>query len=141
MFVLESKNYFKDSPNTPLEEWWQVLINVESNFTAYVDGDVLVQDSHWCAVELAYHLKNWLKDSSQAFSYTSMDTEDENLLWFKPVGDGTWRVGSVWQTKNFDVAFKLEQIEIACQNYVGSVEKAVADNFGIHLTDFSEYTT
>ena len=89
MLILESKNYFKDPPNASLEKWWQVLINIEADFIAQVDGDILVQDSHWCAVELAHQLKNWLRDSSRAFSYISMDTEDETLLWFKPVADGT----------------------------------------------------
>ena len=70
-----------------------------------------------------------------------MDTEDETLLWFKPVADGTWRVGSAWQTKSFDVPLRLEQIELASQKYIVSVEKAVADAFSIDLTDFPEYTT
>ena len=143
MFILESKNYFKDPPNAPLEVWWQVLINVnvEADFTAYIGDDILVRESHWCAVEFAQQLKGWLKDSSQAFSYTSMDTEDENLLWFEPVADGMWRVGSAWQTKSFDVPLRLEQLELACQSYVKSVEKAVAANFGVHLKGFPEYTT
>ncbi|MRV71846.1 hypothetical protein GJ700_08895 [Duganella sp. FT92W] len=106
------------------QERWQALLWVEADFVVEVTEGILLSEPHWCIVELAEHLAAWLQIASEdgpEFYYTSMDDEQEGLLWFRPHSNGQWLVGSAWQELENANPSSFQEIQNAARQYIKRV--------------------
>jgi hypothetical protein len=95
---LRIRQVITDPVDIQIEEWWQALLRIEGIFTVEVSEGLLLEEPHWCIVELASALEKWLPEAQlgNEFVYTSMDDEQEGLLWFRLVSPDRWQIGSAW---------------------------------------------
>lgn len=122
--MLNFKFHNVSSSNGIAQEMWQALLWVEADFVVEVDEGILLSESYWCIVELATSFSTWLRDASEngpEFSYTSMDDEQEGLLWFRRTLNGTWSVGSAWQKFESATPLPFSDLKEAAQQYVQRV--------------------
>ncbi len=87
------------------------------------EGD-LVSEPYWCIVELAASVAAWLRNASEngpEFSYTSMDYEQEGLLWFRQTSNGMWVIGSAWQQFESATPVPFPELHEAARQYVRRV--------------------
>lgn len=127
-------------PGLAISDWLYALVNIEGDFAVRLPSGVLVEDTHWCVVELARDLRRWLRAPDEDFVYTSMDDEEEGLLWFRREGPDAWRVGSVWQRFEAEETFPLSTLTGAARAFVERVEELVRTDLGIDLVRrFPEY--
>ena len=132
-----------DPVDRQIEEWWQALLNIEGIFTVEVSKGLLLEEPHWCIVELASALKKWLPEGplGNEFVYTSMDEEQEGLLWFRLVSPDRWQIGSAWEIFSCTETFCLSVLMSACQEYIAHVEEEVKTVLGLELKSrFLEYS-
>lgn len=129
-----------DPPGLTVSEWYQALVNVEGDFAVRLPSGVLIEDSHWCVVELAHALRGWLRTADEDFVYTSMDDEEEGLLWFRREAPDVWRVGSVRQRFEAEETFSQAALAGAARAFVERVENLVRTGLRIDLAQrFPEY--
>jgi hypothetical protein len=139
---LRTRQVITDPVDRQIEEWWQALLNIEGIFTVEVSEGLLLEETHWCIVELASELKKWLPDGQlgNEFVYTSMDEEKEGLLWFRPVSPDKWQIGSAWEVFPCMETFCTSILISACREYIAQVEAEVRTVLGLELTSrFLEY--
>lgn len=130
-----------EPPGQAISDWCSALVNIEGDFAVHLPSGLLLQDSHWCVVELAHELRRWLAlDQREDFFYTSMDDEEEGLLWFRQEADDAWRVGSAWQRFAAEETFSHSTLVEASLAYVRQVEDLVRAHLRIDLVrQFPEY--
>ncbi len=122
--MLNLKFHNVASSNGIAEEMWQALLWIEADFVVEVPEGVLLSEPHWCIVELATSVAAWLRDASEngpEFSYTSMDDEQEGLLWFRHASNGMWLVGSAWQYFESVTPVPFSELQEALRQYVRRV--------------------
>lgn len=106
------------------QELWQAYLWVEADFVVEVPEGILLSAPYWCIVELAECLATWLRNASEngpEFYYTSMDDDQEGLLWFRPNSNGNWLVGSAWQELENAIPSPFPDIQNAARQYIERV--------------------
>ena len=109
------------SSNRIAEELWQALLWIEADFSVELAEGLLLSEPNWCIVELANSIAVWLRNASEngpEFTYTSMDYEQMNLLWFRQRTNGTWHVGSAWQNFECTTPIPFSELQEAARQYV-----------------------
>ena len=125
------------SSNGIAEEMWQALLWIEADFVVEVPEGVLLSEPHWCIVELATSVAAWLRDASEngpEFSYTSMDDEQEGLLWFRHESNGMWFVGSAWQEFHSSTPVPFSELHEAVRQYVRRVLDESKPYLGVQIS-------
>lgn len=141
MIELSAYDFSIDPPQTAIREWWQILINIEATFCITVGKVQIIQEPHYCVVELVNALRRWEASSTYLsdFEYESMNEEETELLWFRLASEDRWLVGSAWQQTECPDLVSTQALKTAIQIFKKSVEQSVANDLGVNLIDFEEF--
>ncbi|MEM9156135.1 MAG: hypothetical protein AAGB13_14060 [Cyanobacteria bacterium P01_F01_bin.33] len=141
MIEIAASNFEIDPPTTRIKEWWQAELNIQATLTVTVDGEIILQEPHWCVVELSQALSQWEANCNweTGFQYNSMDEEESNLLCFKQSETGEWIIGSAWQLKETRQKVPTKALQKAVRTLVRNVKGSVVSELGVDLCKFKEF--
>ncbi len=141
MIQFSARDFEIDPPKTKIREWWQAELNIQATFTVKVDGETILEEPHWCVVEMVHALNRWVSEGDWKldFVYESMDDEEPELLWFKQSTSGAWSIGSAWQQREVRTLVATEALQTAVQTFTGNVQNTVESELGVKLNDFNEF--
>jgi hypothetical protein len=77
-------------------ETHEVYLRIVADFEVIIDGCVIYAEQLFTVVEFAIASQAWVRgprSSERDFIFTSMESEDEGLVWIKN-HNGEWRLGS-----------------------------------------------
>ena len=119
------------------DESWKVYLRVVGDFEVRVGKKILYKEVQFCLVEFAVQLSMWLKRSeySEDFIYTSMESDEDALFWFKKEWNG-WRIGSVHQEYCEKKKFSDSEIVGASNKYIDSLRRELVREYGIDIENF-----
>ena len=140
-FRLLAEGFEIDPPGLAVSEWYQAQINVQATFKVIFDDRVFIEETSFCVVELAHALSIWETKThmTDAFYFSSMDEEEEGLLWFEPAEQDKWLVGSVLRKDETEIEVTESQLAHAVAVFKGQVESSVKQELGIGLRSFEEF--
>jgi hypothetical protein len=78
-----------------IQEHWQMLLRIEAAFSFTIRDITVLEDPHFNVVEFAAAAAQWLLRPSSRFSFSTMDAEDRDIIFFC-CEESTCRAGSVW---------------------------------------------
>lgn len=141
MIELSASDFSIDPPQIAIQYWGQALTNIEATFCLSVGKVQIIQEPHYCIVELVNALRRWEASSNYLsdFEYESMNEEETELLWFRLTSENRWLVGSAWQQTECPDSVSTPAIKTAIQIFNKSVEQSVANDLGVNLLDFEEF--
>lgn len=105
--------------------WHDALLRVVALLRIRSEGSVLWTEVDFPILELGYHLHQWLALGAHAgspFSYQSMDSDEEELLWFKPSNDH-WVLGTGRMELTGEL--RLDELRDASSAFLDAVIKDV----------------
>lgn len=113
----------------------ELYLGVNGEIKLYENQHVLYSEVEFPLVEFAVKIQNWLylNNPNLDFSYDSIESEDEGLIWFRlePAG---WRLGSVHQEECSAKAYTFPQISEACEKFIQCLTNELQTKFGIDIT-------
>jgi hypothetical protein len=115
---------------------FDLLLGLVAELELVVDGQVIYHEVDFPIAELALALAEWLEQgcpASTAFEFSSLESDELGLLWFRPVADG-WRVGSVHQEFIDSTARPSGEVESAARRFVAEVDQALIGSAGVDLS-------
>ncbi|KAI9131311.1 hypothetical protein [Acaryochloris sp. CCMEE 5410] len=141
MIELSASDFSISPPQIAIREWWQALINIEATFCITIGKIQMIQEPHFCVVELVNALRCWEASSNYLsdFEYESMNEEETELLWFQLTSEDRWLVGSAWQQTECPDPVSTQALKTAIHIFNKSVEQSVANDLGVYLMDFKEF--
>lgn len=141
MIELSAYDFSIDPSQIAIKEWWQALINIEATFCLSVGKVQIIQEPHYCVVELVNALRRWEASSNYLsdFGYESMNEEETELLWFRLTSENRWLIGSAWQHAECPDSVPTQVLKTAIQIFKKSVEQSVANDLGVNLMDFEAF--
>ena len=113
----------------------EVLLRIVARLVVTDDGTELFAESEFPIVELAQHLWRWLRVgavNNSGFTYKSMESEQEDLLWFARESDG-WSIGSA--DRKIAVGLRLAEIRTASERFVDRVSVEIPGSLGVPVRD------
>ena len=118
------------APAPPFTFWLGPVGTIEFS----IDGQLFYRDEEFPLVELALSLEEWLQSDSADFTFVSIESDGQPILWANQKQDG-WHVGAVDQL--FDDAEPHDHSEIvrAFAGYVGAVNSWTKAELGVALAD------
>lgn len=109
-------------PPELVEDW------VAADFQIEVNGRCVYREESLNVAELAVSLTWWLEHGfleCKPFEWITIDAEEVGIVWLRPESDGTWRVGSIWQSEAAQETHLDHVIEGAILDFCCSVVEAL----------------
>lgn len=124
-------SYFDLSCEAPdLTEPWELCLRIVSSFQITEGHRVLYVESMFPVVEFAIESQLWAKsldDGKRDFVFTSMEAEEEGLVWIKSLGS-SWQVGSVFGDRPSS-PLRLQEVLAALNDFYTHLQSDVAKRF------------
>jgi hypothetical protein len=120
-----------------LREPHDLFLHVVATFSVAVNHQVIYEEELFSVVEFAIISQTWSSEVSltqEDFVYTSMEAEEEGLVWFRKQADG-WRVGSIFQQRECTLALDLGEIQSSLDEYYASLRGAIKKQFALDIKD------
>jgi hypothetical protein len=125
-----------------LREPHDLFLHVVATFSVVVNHQVIYEEELFAVVEFAINSQRWSSEAGltqEDFVYTSMDAEEEGLVWFRKQSDG-WRVGSVFQQCDCTLALELREIQSSIDEYYASLRGAIKKQFGRDIKELFDWS-
>jgi len=118
-----------------------LYLHVVATFSVIVNHQVIYEMELFPVVEFAINSQRWSSEvglTQEDFSYTSLEAEEEGLVWFKKQSDG-WRVGSILQQCECTLALGLKEIQRSVDEYYVGLRGAIKQQFGLDIEDLFDW--
>ena len=120
-----------------LVEPWEVYLRIVADFQVLVGGRTLYSESLFPVVEFAIQSAAWSSRVVQGgpdFVYTSMEADEEGLVWIKPAGE-RWQIGSVFQEKVDPLPpLELFEVQLAVDDFYAGLRRDVLALFQVDIS-------
>lgn len=129
-FVIDEEEMGRED----LREHWQVYLRVVGDFKIHINEKIFYRETQFCLVEFAAQLSKWLNrgEYSKEFIYTSMESEEERLIWFRKEWNG-WRIGSIYQEYEESTTFNDEAIIAPASEYIENLRNTLLTDYNISI--------
>jgi hypothetical protein len=115
-----------------------VIVNLEADVRLEIDGDVIYEELSFPLAELACALARWMPiplSERPDFEFDSMSSEEIGLLWIRRV-DGTWRVGSIHQSRTPLSALTGDDVDDFARAVISELAEEVRTTFGSSAAEY-----
>ena len=113
--------------NSDLVALWEVYLRITADFSLLVSGRKIYEENSFPIVEFASLGAEWISSVAvprEDFIYTSVESEDEGLVWIKKEGE-KWRVGSVHQERDSSELFYFSEIRESFESFYQSLKTEI----------------
>jgi hypothetical protein len=113
---------------------WDTVLGVVADLSIEVDGHEWYSEPMFPILEFAQQLTAWCAqppDERADFLYETMESEDQ-LVQFHRYGT-RWSLLAPFQKFQVSRSLEVDEIDDACRQYIGDVEKTVLEQFRLDV--------
>lgn len=122
-----------------LRDHYDLLLGVVATLSLCVDELVVYGEEMFPVVELRVALQYWTEAglmNRQAFEFTSLEAEEEGLIYFRPEDPDLWRVGSVFLGAGGRPLVADGDLRAAVRGFIAEVDSWVEREMNVSVTAF-----
>ncbi|MEO9238261.1 MAG: hypothetical protein ABI418_09235 [Jatrophihabitantaceae bacterium] len=119
---------------------YDLEVGVVATLSIRVAQQVIYQEVMFPVVELRIAVDRWARGGPNGsdFEFVSMESDEPGLVWFRRQPSSHWRVGSIHQDVPALEEFEWGQVAAAIEQYIANVDRWVATNLDVRVTDVVE---
>ena len=136
MDILSNKIEFKyadlqSNVDDPMEDW-QLLLRITARFSIEIGGEMFFDEPDFPVLEFAEQAKKWSSDGD-SFAYHSMETDENPMIAFDPVGEGEVSINALDSLFNIDIPLSSKTVQREIKRFISRLGEDVKTKLGINV--------